>query len=203
MLLLYILKYGGNPVSCAIANAVMNVIESEKLQENALKVGNYLLEKCIALKRDFDIVGDVRGWGLFVGLEIVENKETRSPATKEAQWIVDRMKNVHHVLISSDGPDDNVLKLKPPMLFNKENADEFLAAIAECLNTLQLQEVGILYCLFKKKIIVFSFSYFESKNFFFRLQIKQHSVAASNGSLQCSLSSLKIQEQKNIPIKTL
>lgn len=136
-----ILKYGGNPVSCAIANAVMNVIESEKLQENALKVGNYLLDKCIALKRDFEIVGDVRGWGLFVGLEIVSNKETRLPAKKEAQWIVDRMKNVHHVLISSDGPDDNVLKLKPPMVFNQENADEFLTAITECLNTLHLQEV--------------------------------------------------------------
>lgn len=95
----------------------------------------------MALQRDFEIVGDVRGWGLFVGLEIVQSKESRLPATKEAQWIVDRMKNVHRVLISSDGPDENVLKLKPPMVFNFENADEFLAAVTECLNALHLQEV--------------------------------------------------------------
>lgn len=136
------MQYGGNPVSCAIANAVMNVIESEKLQENALKVGNYLLEKCTALKREYDNIGDVRGWGLFVGLEIVQSKESRLPSTKDAQWIVDRMKNVHHVLLSSDGPQDNVLKLKPPMVFSIENADEFLGAITECLNALHLQEVS-------------------------------------------------------------
>lgn len=140
---MFLLQYGGNPVSCAIANAVMNVIENENLQMHAMHVGDYLLDKCLALKSEYDIVGDVRGWGLFVGIEIVQSKESRLPATKEAQWIVDRMKNVHHVLISSDGSDDNVLKLKPPMVFNIENADQFLKAITECLNTHHLQEVTI------------------------------------------------------------
>lgn len=121
----------------------MNVIESEKLQDQALKVGNYLLDKCSLLKREFECIGDVRGWGLFVGLEIVQSKESREPATKEANWIVDRMKSVHRVLISSDGPDDNVLKLKPPMVFNIDNADEFLSAIKECLTTLHQQEVRV------------------------------------------------------------
>lgn len=124
----------------------MDVIESENLQENALKVGNYLLEKSEQLKQIFDMVGDVRGWGLFIGLEIVKNKEKREPATEEAHWIVDRMKNLHHVLISSDGPHDNVLKLKPPMVFNMENADEFLTAVTECLTT--LHEVRNTYKLF-------------------------------------------------------
>lgn len=116
---------------------MINVIDNEKLQENALIVGQYLLEKSLLLKREFDIVGDVRGTGLFIGIELVKSKECRQPATVEANAIVDRMKNVHHILISSDGPDDNVLKLKPPMVFNIENACEFLAAVRECLSQYQ------------------------------------------------------------------
>lgn len=92
------------------------------------------------------MVGDVRGWGLFVGLEIVKNRENREPATEEAQWIVDRMKSLHKVLISSDGPYESVLKLKPPMVFSIENADEFITAITECLTTLQeVKQISFLY----------------------------------------------------------
>lgn len=131
------LQYGGNPVSCAVANAVMDVIENEKLQENALNVGEYLLSEGIKLAYDFEMIGDVRGYGLFVGFDIVKSKSCRTPASQEAQWIVDRMKSVHRVLISSDGPNDNVLKLKPPMVFTKENADEFFTAFKECMHFLQ------------------------------------------------------------------
>lgn len=120
-------------MSCAIANAVMNVIDDEKLQENALNVGQFLLNESMSLKNEFEMVGDVRGTGLFVGIELVKSKECRKPATAEANAIVGRMKNVHHVLISSDGPDDNVLKLKPPMVFTEDNAKEFLTAVRECL----------------------------------------------------------------------
>lgn len=89
------------------------------------------------LMNEFEIVGDVRGLGLFVGIELVKSRECRTPATAEANAIVDRMKNVHHILISSDGPDDNVLKLKPPMVFNIDNAKEFLTAVRECLGQYQ------------------------------------------------------------------
>lgn len=133
----FLLQYGGNPVSCAVANAVMDVIENEKLQENALLVGEYLLTEGKKFMYDFDIVGDVRGRGLFVGFEMVKSKSCRTPATQEAQWIVDRMKSVHRILISSDGPHENVLKLKPPMVFNKTNADEFFVAFKECLHFIQ------------------------------------------------------------------
>lgn len=115
----------------------MNVIETENLQENALAVGNFLLENCSKLAKDFEMIGDVRGWGLFVGLELVKSKKCRTPATYEAQWVVDRMKSKHRVLISSDGPNENVLKLKPPMVFNVDNAKEFLAAVTECLSALR------------------------------------------------------------------
>lgn len=125
-------------MSCAIANAVINVIDDEKLQERALIVGQYLLEKSMLLMKEFELVGDVRGTGLFIGIELVKSKEGREPATAEANAIVDRMKNVHHILISSDGPDDNVLKLKPPMVFNIDNATEFLTAVRECLSQYQI-----------------------------------------------------------------
>lgn len=124
-------------MSCAIANAVMDVVDNEKLQENAMMVGEYLLTEGIKLAYDFEIIGDVRGYGLFVGFDIVKSKSCRTPATQEANWIVDRMKSVHRILISSDGPHDNVLKLKPPMVFTKDNADEFLGAFKECMIFLQ------------------------------------------------------------------
>lgn len=133
----YFNTYGGNPVSCAIANAVMRVIDEECLQQNALKVGNHLLAECRKMHYDFDIIGDVRGMGLFVGIELVKNREKREPDTKSAHWVVDRMKQKHRILVSSDGPNDNVIKLKPPMCFNLENADEFLLAFRECLTALK------------------------------------------------------------------
>lgn len=133
----YFNTYGGNPVSCAIANAVMRVIDEEGLQENAREVGDYLLKQCSDLKYEFDIVGDIRGMGLFIGIELVKNRETREPDTKSAHWVVNRMKQVHQILVSSDGPNDNVIKLKPPMCFNQENADEFLLAFRESLSLLQ------------------------------------------------------------------
>ena len=138
----YFNTYGGNPVSCAIANAVMRVIEEEGLQENARKTGDYLLAKCHELKYDFDIVGDIRGMGLFIGVELVKDRETREPFTKAAHWVVNRMKQVHKILVSSDGPNDNVIKLKPPMVFNKENADEFLMGFRECLTLLTKERDG-------------------------------------------------------------
>ncbi|XP_062139285.1 alanine--glyoxylate aminotransferase 2-like [Drosophila sulfurigaster albostrigata] len=142
----YFNTYGGNPVSCAIANAVMRIIDEEGLQQNAHQLGDYLLRECSQLKQEFDCVGDVRGLGLFVGIELVTDRDARIPDTKGAHWVVNRMKQLHKVLVSSDGPNDNVIKLKPPMCFNLENADEFLLAFRECLTTLtqdQLQQARV------------------------------------------------------------
>ncbi|KAG5684646.1 hypothetical protein PVAND_013864 [Polypedilum vanderplanki] len=133
----YFNTFGGNPVSCAIANAVMQVIEEEKLQENCLIVGDYLMQRSTELMRNFSIIGDVRGMGLFIGIELVKDRKLRTPATEEAAFVVNRMKNIHKILVSSDGPDENVVKLKPPMVFNKQNADEFIAGFIECLQQLE------------------------------------------------------------------
>lgn len=166
----------------------MDVVETENLQENARTIGEYLLAEGSKLGYDFDMIGDVRGLGLFVGFEMVKSKACKTPATQEAQWIVDRMKSVHRILISSDGPHDNVLKLKPPMVFNKENADEFLAGFKECL--LFLHEVICTFDrhfdkeLLKENVIIENFC-------FVRLQIN---YAAMEEEMTNELQTRKTQE---------
>ncbi|KAI4460257.1 ethanolamine-phosphate phospho-lyase [Holotrichia oblita] len=121
----YFNTYGGNPVSCAVANAVFDTIIKDKLRENALVVGEYLLDNCHVLARKHSIIGDVRGVGLFVGIELVLDKELKIPATEIASYVISRMKD-EHILLSTDGPDCNVIKLKPPMVFTKDNVDTFI-----------------------------------------------------------------------------
>ncbi len=124
----YFNTFGGNPVSCAVGLAVLDVIENEKLQENALKVGAYLLSGLNKLKSKYSIFGDVRGLGLFIGVELVLNSETMEPAAKQASYIIEAMKE-QGILISIDGPLHNVLKIKPPLVFTKENADQVVNAL--------------------------------------------------------------------------
>ncbi|KAF2903922.1 hypothetical protein ILUMI_02249 [Ignelater luminosus] len=128
----YFNTYGGNPVSCAVANAVFDTIEKENLRENALIVGEYLMDSCKMLKKKHSIIGDVRGAGLFVGIELVTDREEKTPAREIANYVVSRMKE-EHILISSDGPDCNVLKFKPPMVFTKENVDELIITLDRIL----------------------------------------------------------------------
>jgi len=86
-----VLQYGGNPVSCAIAISVMNVVDDEQMMENAKDVGEYLLSELENMQRKFpDVIGDVRGVGLFVGIELIKDPKTKTPATVETREIVDR-----------------------------------------------------------------------------------------------------------------
>ncbi|XP_015190483.1 PREDICTED: alanine--glyoxylate aminotransferase 2-like [Polistes dominula] len=133
----YFNTYGGNPVSCAIANAVMEVIERDNLQENALIVGKHLMTELKKLSKRRKIIGDVRGVGLFIGIELVRSRREKTPATAEAKHIVSRMKE-QKILVSSDGPDRNVLKLKPPMVFTIENANEFVSTLDEVLQEIDI-----------------------------------------------------------------
>ncbi|CAK9795281.1 Alanine--glyoxylate aminotransferase 2-like [Anthophora quadrimaculata] len=133
----YFNTYGGNPVSCAIANAVMEVLERENLQENALKVGKHLMTELRKLAKRRKIIGDVRGVGLFAGIELVRDKVKRIPATVEAKHVVSRMKD-KKILISSDGPDDNILKLKPPMVFTIENVNHLVSTLDEVLEEVDI-----------------------------------------------------------------
>ncbi|KAJ8399364.1 hypothetical protein AAFF_G00414020 [Aldrovandia affinis] len=117
----YFNTFGGNPVSCAIGLAVLDVIEREDLRGNALRVGNYLTQLLIGQKEKHPLIGDIRGVGLFVGVELVRDRVKRTPATAEAQEVIYKLKE-QHVLLSADGPHRNVLKFKPPMCFTAEDA---------------------------------------------------------------------------------
>jgi 4-aminobutyrate aminotransferase-like enzyme len=128
----YFNTFGGNPVSCAIGLAVLAVIEDEGLQAQALRVGNYLLDGLRSLQTRHELIGDVRGLGLFSGFELVRDRTTLEPATDEATYIVNRMKD-HGILLSTDGPHENVIKIKPPLCFDEGNADFMLAMLDKVL----------------------------------------------------------------------
>jgi len=124
----YFNSFGGNPVSCAIALSVLNVIEQEELQQNALDVGSYLLSELNLLKDKYEIICDVRGSGLFIGTELVKDRKTKEPAPEKANEIINKMKEIG-ILISTDGPHNNVLKIKPPMVFSIENAQQIIRSL--------------------------------------------------------------------------
>jgi len=127
----YFNTFGGNPVSCAIAAEVLRTVKRDRLQENALKIGTYLKSELNNLSTEFPILGDVRGQGLFLGIELVDSE--LNPLAKQTDYLANRMKD-HGILMSTDGPDHNVLKIKPPIVFTKENAEELLLYLRKILN---------------------------------------------------------------------
>ncbi|MEC7902251.1 MAG: aminotransferase class III-fold pyridoxal phosphate-dependent enzyme, partial [Candidatus Neomarinimicrobiota bacterium] len=135
----YFNSFGGNPVSCAIGNAVLDVIKEEGMQQRALKVGSYLINEIKSLQSKYPIIGDVRGAGLFIGIELIRDIENLEPAAIEADKIINQMKD-QKILLSTDGPDHNVIKIKPPMVFNKDNADEFLLKLSHVLANIDYEK---------------------------------------------------------------
>ncbi|XP_040274314.1 ethanolamine-phosphate phospho-lyase [Bufo bufo] len=132
----YFNTFGGNPVSCAIGLAVLDIIEKEDLRGNAIRVGNYLVELLQEQKEKHQIIGDIRGSGLFVGVDLVKDRQLRTPATAEAQHVIYKLKE-KRILLSADGPHRNVLKFKPPMCFSKEDAKMVVDAIDELLTAFE------------------------------------------------------------------
>jgi len=132
----YFNTFGGNPVSCAAGLAVLEAIEEEKLQENAKEVGNHFLQELRKLQKNQPLIGEVRGSGLFIGVELVQDRQTKIPASKEAALVIEKMKT-QGILVSTDGPARNVLKIKPPLVFTRENADLFVEKLAEVLKALK------------------------------------------------------------------
>jgi len=124
----YFNTFGGNPVSCAAGLAVLDVIEKENLQQNALDIGQYLVDGLRKLAEKYESIGDVRGTGFFLGLELVEDRDTKTPATALTKSIVNDLRN-RGLLTGSIGPNANILKLRCPMVFSRENADYALGTI--------------------------------------------------------------------------
>lgn len=128
----YFNTFGGNPVSAAAGLAVLDVLESERLQENALGVGEFLVNGLRRLGGRFDAIGDVRGSGLFIAVELVDDRDSRAPATLLAARLVEELRR-NRVLCHTIGRDENILKLRPPMVLSRENAGLFLDTLETAL----------------------------------------------------------------------
>jgi len=120
--------FGGNPVACAAGLAVLDVLEEEQLQKHALRVGTHLMTGLKKLQEHHDLIGDLRGSGLFLGIDFVLDRETREPAPLQASYVVNRLRDCG-ILAGTDGPHHNVLKLRPPLIFSESDADFFVKTL--------------------------------------------------------------------------
>ncbi|WP_044530356.1 aspartate aminotransferase family protein [Herbaspirillum sp. B65] len=131
----YFNTFGGNPVSCAAALATLDVIQSNELQRNAAVVGEYIRDGFRKLAQKHSLIGDVRGAGLFIGVELVTDRTLKTPAAKQCSEVVNGMRR-RGVLISSCGLRGNVLKVRPLLPFTVENADQLLSVAGQTLQAL-------------------------------------------------------------------
>ncbi len=129
----YFNTFGGNPVSCAVGTAVLDVIEGDELQKHAHDVGDFLIGRLRELQRKHSLIGDVRGLGLFIGIELVRDIRSLQPAPAETSYIVERMK-ARGILLSVDGPLHNVIKIKPPLPFSRADAERLISSLDVVLN---------------------------------------------------------------------
>jgi 4-aminobutyrate aminotransferase-like enzyme len=133
----YFNTFGGNPVSAAAGIAVLDVIESERLMENAQRTGAYLFRLLMELQARHELIAEVRGTGLFVGVELRRGGPAGAPATTETARLVNLFRE-RRVLISSAGPHGNVLKIRPPLVFGTEHADLLVERLDQALAELSL-----------------------------------------------------------------
>ena len=131
----YFNTFGGNPVSAAAGLAVLDVVRDEQLLDNAQRVGAYLRSKLLELKDRHEVIGDVRGAGFFIGVELVLDRGGKSPATREASRVVNALRD-RQVLCSTTGERANILKIRPPLVFGLEHADLFVDTLDDVLHTL-------------------------------------------------------------------
>ena len=127
----YFNTFGGNPVSCAVGLEVLSIIEDEQLQEHAKSIGRIIEDDLNTLQKDFPIIADIRGSGLFLGFELINQDGT--PATRQASYLVNRMRD-RAVLMSSDGPFENVIKVKPPLCIEESDVVYMMKQLHEVLS---------------------------------------------------------------------
>ena len=120
--------FGGNPVACAAGLAVLDVLQEEHLQQNALRVGAHLIEGLKTLQTRHALIGDVRGSGLFLGIDLVLDRKTCEPAPLQASYVVNRLRDCG-ILAGTDGPHHNVIKLRPPLVFSEADANLFIETL--------------------------------------------------------------------------
>ena len=128
----YFNTFGGSHIACSVGMAVLDIMESEDLRNNALEIGTWLKEQLEVLKKSFPLIGDVRGEGYFLGVELILDSKSKEPAPLQAEYVVERMKS-RKILLSTEGPGHNVLKFKPPMVFNHSDAQQLLTELEQVL----------------------------------------------------------------------
>lgn len=128
----YFNTFGGNPVSCAVGLAVLDVIEQDRLRQNATEIGDYLLDRFRELQTRHEVIGDVRGMGLFLGIELVTDRQTKAPATEFARMVNNGARD-RGVLMGTEGPLDNVLKMRPAMIFTRAHADLLVEVLEDSI----------------------------------------------------------------------
>ena len=128
----YFNTFGGNPVSCAAAQAVLDVIRDEKLQERSLRIGEFMRQGIRQLADRHELIGDVRGAGLFLGVELVTDRAVKTPAADQTRQVVNGMRE-RGVLISAAGPLENILKIRPLLAFEQEHAELFIDCLDKAL----------------------------------------------------------------------
>ena len=133
----YFNTFGGNPVSMAAAQAVLKVIQEEELQAHSKKVGGLLQAELAKLMDKHECVGDVRGAGLFIGFELVKDRDSKTPDKQLALDLIEELRNTHRVLTSVAGPYGNVLKLRPPLAFQEHDIDWLVGALDQSLAKLK------------------------------------------------------------------
>ncbi len=133
--------FGGSTLACATGLEVLNIIDREALPDNAAHTGDVLLQQLNTLMERHEIIGDVRGRGLFIGVELVRHRDTREPATAAAAYVAERLRQLQ-ILIGTDGPFDNVLKIRPPLTFGCDDAEQLTTTLDRVL-----QETAVLHTL--------------------------------------------------------
>ncbi|PAV62333.1 hypothetical protein WR25_16726 [Diploscapter pachys] len=129
----YFNTYGGNPVACSAALSVMNVIKEENLLDHSQKMGELFHEQLNELKKNHDCIGDIRGVGLFWGIDLVKDRETREPDQELALQLILKLRKERSILLNADGPYTNILKIKPPLCFNADDVKNTVTALDETL----------------------------------------------------------------------
>ncbi len=133
---MYFNTFGGNPVSCAVGKAVLDVLEGENLLANAVSTGAYVAQGLRSLQDQYEIIGDVRQKGMFFAAELVTDRDSKEPAEAQSNALVNAMCR-RGVLISRIGKHGNILKMRPPMPFQPEHADLLIAALDESFREIQ------------------------------------------------------------------
>ncbi|MGB1254708.1 MAG: aminotransferase class III-fold pyridoxal phosphate-dependent enzyme, partial [Thiolinea sp.] len=134
----YFSTFGGSTLSCRVGKEVLDIIDDEELMENSRLMGKKLLAGLYQLQGKHPVIGDVRGMGLFIGVELVTNREDRIPGTQITAYIINRMRE-KRILLGSEGPDDNVLKIRPPLTITSGDIEMILFVLDEVLEEVKAQ----------------------------------------------------------------